>query len=70
MAEIDDPRVQAALEAIATEKPDIVFLDIRMPVLDGVSALRRLRRRPEGHAVKAAAVLLVLGRNRSMLQPI
>jgi signal transduction histidine kinase/CheY-like chemotaxis protein len=32
-----------ALEAIADSKPDIVFMDIRMPVMDGMTAIRRIR---------------------------
>jgi len=32
-----------ALEKIVELKPDIVFLDIRMPVLDGIEVMRKLR---------------------------
>lgn len=32
-----------ALRAIETEDPDLVFLDVRMPELDGVTMLERLR---------------------------
>lgn len=33
---------QEALDAIAKEKPDLVLLDINMPVLDGFGVLERL----------------------------
>lgn len=32
-----------ALETVVTTRPDIVFLDIRLPKLDGLSVLERLR---------------------------
>jgi two-component system chemotaxis response regulator CheY len=34
---------QEALEVARSERPSIVFLDIDMPVLDGIEACRRLR---------------------------
>lgn len=34
---------QEALEVFAAEKPDLVFLDITMPVMDGFEALPRLK---------------------------
>ncbi len=34
-----------AVEAACADRPDIVFLDIRMPVMDGLAAAREIRRR-------------------------
>src|ERR1700738_43256 len=39
---------QAALEAIRTSLPDLVFLDLTMPALDGQGVLRELAGPPAG----------------------
>jgi two-component system alkaline phosphatase synthesis response regulator PhoP len=36
-----------ALEKVASERPDLVVLDVMMPYMDGFEVLRNLRRNPE-----------------------
>lgn len=45
---------QAGVELVATLQPDVALMDLRMPVLDGVGAIREIKRR------KLATHVLVL----------
>ncbi len=36
---------QEALEAVQEQSPDVILMDIRMPVMDGIAAVEELRRR-------------------------
>lgn len=48
---------QAGLEVLAANMPvDIVTLDINMPVMDGMTALRAIRANPAYNAVKIVMV--------------
>lgn len=38
---------QAALDAIASEKPDLVLLDIMLPEMDGFEVCRRIKGNPK-----------------------
>ncbi|GAB2182207.1 hypothetical protein DLREEDagrD3_24300 [Denitratisoma sp. agr-D3] len=35
---------QAALESVASERPDLVLMDVQMPVMDGITATEHIRR--------------------------
>jgi two-component system chemotaxis response regulator CheY len=54
LVEAEDGEI--ALERAASASPEIVFLDIDMPRMDGITACRRLRAAPE----TAAATIVML----------
>ncbi len=41
----------AGVQAVATHKPDVVVMDVRMPVLDGIEATARITARPDAPKV-------------------
>ena len=43
---------QAAIEAMQREMPDLVLLDVNMPVMDGFTACALLRQMPGGERVQ------------------
>ena len=45
-----------ALEKTRKSKPDLILMDIRMPVMDGIEATRQLRAMPEFSATPIIAV--------------
>lgn len=47
------PDGQAAVEAVERKVPDLLVLDINMPRMDGLSALRKLRARHDSSALPA-----------------
>jgi CheY-like chemotaxis protein len=47
-----------ALAAFSNLKPDLLLLDIKMPVMDGIETLKKLRKLPEG---KYIPVIMLTG---------
>lgn len=45
-----------AVQTISGWKPHLIFMDLRMPIMDGYKATRRIRETPEGESVKIIAV--------------
>lgn len=57
---------EAALAAAARERPDVIILDVMMPILDGFSVLRRLKADPELRAIPVI-MLTARGQERDIL---
>ena len=47
---------QEALEEIRRDPPDVIFMDLKMPVMDGWEATRRIREMAGGHALRIIAL--------------
>jgi CheY-like chemotaxis protein len=45
-----------ALEVVAADVPDCIFLDINMPVMDGYAVAEKIRQRPAMQGVKLVAL--------------
>lgn len=56
---------QAALDAVAEEKPDLILLDLMMPGIDGFEVIRRLRSDP-GTAGIRIIILSALNSNEDV----
>jgi len=45
-----------ALEIISRDQPDLVFLDLQMPVMDGFAVLNHIRQDPQSAGLRVVAV--------------
>ena len=50
---------QKALELVRTHTPDIVFTDIRMPVMDGIEFAKRLRELERSRGMRRSAIKVI-----------
>src|SRR5271156_190290 len=55
---------QIAVEMVEQMRPDVVLLDLQMPVMDGLEAARQINRR----APQTAMLMLTLHRTRELLK--
>jgi CheY-like chemotaxis protein len=47
---------QEALSLVETERPDLIFMDLKMPIMDGWEATRRIRNLEGGKAIPIIAL--------------
>jgi len=56
---LEAPDGKTAVEVAASEMPDVILLDVLMPGVDGWSALRRLKERPETRNIPVVVLSVV-----------
>lgn len=47
---------EEAVAAVEAQAPDLIFMDLKMPVMDGWEATRRIRALPEGASIPIIAL--------------
>jgi two-component system, cell cycle response regulator DivK len=47
---------QQALEAIAKQQPDLILMDIQLPIIDGYTATRKIKANPACRSIPIIAV--------------
>jgi two-component system, cell cycle response regulator DivK len=54
ITEVEDG--QQALEAIAKQRPDLILMDIQLPIVDGYTATRKIKANPDWQSIPIIAV--------------
>src|SRR5215469_8752878 len=54
ISEVEDG--QQALEAIAKQQPDLILMDIQLPIIDGYTATRKIKANPAWRSIPIIAV--------------
>ncbi len=47
---------EQALAAVANQRPDLILMDIQLPIMDGYEATRRIKADPASHSIPIIAV--------------
>ena len=47
---------QEAIDAVAKQKPDLILMDIQLPVMDGYEATRRIKANPDWKSIPIIVV--------------
>ena len=58
---------QLALDAVAQQKPDLILLDLMMPVMDGFEVIRRIRENPDTADIRIV-ILSALNSNEDVVK--
>ena len=58
---------QAALDAVAAKKPDLILLDLMMPGIDGFEVIRRLKENPDTADIRIV-ILSALNSNEDVVK--
>src|ERR1700688_3300658 len=53
---IDAENGEQAVAAVAKQRPDLILMDIQLPIMDGYEATRQIRSNPENKGIPIIAV--------------
>ena len=53
---VEAEKGQEAIDAVAKKKPDLILMDIQLPVMDGYEATRRIKANPDWKSIPIIVV--------------